>query len=248
MPGTADHGCLEAHIGIVDRHPIFRAALAGLIRTELPEVRLAELSALELLSPGQAGLRLPQVLLLDMQLPGLGGLAGLLQLACSNLGTHFIVVCDDLPAEPQQLLRHGAMAGISKAAAPEQFIEAIHAVLHGRCWLPARNLEHPFCDLGGRSHQEDRYARLSPRRQLIVHMIADGRLNKQIAHELGLCESTIKAHVSQIMKILHVRNRTQIAMTLGRRGDPPAPVPRAEVPRLTLPLPASQPSLDRHVL
>lgn len=241
-------GCHEAHIGIADRHPLFRSALCELIKGQLPGIPLCEFGTVDALSVELETSHLPSVLMVDMQMPGLGGLSGLLQLANRHPATRIIAVCDDLPDEPQQLLMHGAIAGISKAAAADQFIEAIRTVLQGQCWLPAKKLEHPFCVLQSRTGLEERFARLSPRRQLIVNMVADGRLNKQIAHELGLCESTIKAHVSQIMKVLHVRNRTQIATTVSRLRNQSAPPLRPAALNIPMLLHGAHHPIEHHAL
>lgn len=197
----------DIQIGIADRHPIFRTALAELVAKQLPGAQLTDNDMMleDVLSTS------PQVLLLDIHLPELGGLFGLLRVAKQHPDVHIIAVCDDLPRDPQQLLMYGAMAGITKSQKLEHFIEAIRIVSQGKCWLPAKALEHPYCELHPKSGLPQHLAKLSPRRKMIVNMVADGLLNKQIAYELGLCESTIKAHISQIMKVLRVRNRTQIA-------------------------------------
>lgn len=215
-------GSAHFHVGIADRHPLFQRALMDLVTQRLPSAHLSAFDPAGEPDGGHDAADTPQLLLVDLHLPGLGGPAGLLHIADRHPHARLIVVCDDLPEEPQRLLRHGAMAAINKSASPDQFIAAIKAVLQGQCWLPASTLEHPYCELQARTGLAERITALSPRRQEILDMIADGRLNKQIAYDLGLCESTIKAHVSEIMKALRLRNRTQIAAAVNRLRSPPA--------------------------
>lgn len=204
---------------IIDRHPLFAAGLAQWLRDKLP-VDVMHIDARGD-TVSEVDTRLIKVMLVDMAVMELQGAAGLCRFSELHPHISLIAVCDDLPAQPRQLLAAGAMAGISKSEPPEQFLDAILTVMQGDCWLPNHLDEVPYCELSAMDDFSARLSRLSPRRQLIVERIADGHLNKQIAFELGLCESTIKAHVSAIMKHLHLRNRTQIAAVINRKrqGD-----------------------------
>lgn len=201
---------LRPQVTILDRHHLFKDALAELLRQRLPGIELKRIEHLDQLAGSDPGL-----LVVDINLPGLRGLTGLAALTRKHPDTHIIAVADDWPEKPDAIFDHGAMAGISKSATADEFIEAIQTVSTGNCWLQTPRLSQPFCRL----HVQDfrsRIEALTPRRQRIVSLVAKGMLNKQIAYELGLKESTIKAHVSEIMRAVGLRNRTQLAIEANR--------------------------------
>lgn len=212
MSSLATEALPLQQVTILDRHHLFRQALFALLRRRLPDVQLRQVEHLDQLNEGGTGL-----LMVDINLPALQGMGGLVALTRQHPERQIIAVADDWPEQPATLFDRGAMACISKSATADEFIEAIQSVLRGRCWLRTAHLNQPYCLLDAHDFS-DKVNGLSPRRQHILGMVAKGMLNKQIAHELAVCESTIKTHVSAIMRALGLRNRTQLAIEANRGG------------------------------
>jgi DNA-binding NarL/FixJ family response regulator len=110
-------------------------------------------------------------------------------------------------------IQEGAMGYIPKSTQFEDIQLAITDVLNGKRWLPKDIKE----ELNKTPSEEDslaitRLADLTPQQLKVLTMIGKGYLNKQIATELGIKETTIKTHVSEILRKLNIRNRTQAAV------------------------------------
>jgi DNA-binding NarL/FixJ family response regulator len=120
-----------------------------------------------------------------------------------------MVSAEEEPIIIKQAMTLGAAAYIPKSVPLELLSEAISAVLNGDSWLPAeleldvRNAK-PLIDEDFASRLEQ----LTPQQFRVLKMIADGLLNKQIAYEMNVQETTIKQHVSAILRKLNVNNRT----------------------------------------
>jgi len=120
-----------------------------------------------------------------------------------------MVSAEEDPVIIKQALALGAAAYIPKSAPLELLAEAVEAVLKGDVWLPAELVADVSNaktliddDFAGRLEQ------LTPQQFRVLKMIADGLLNKQIAYEMNVQETTIKQHVSAILRKLNVNNRT----------------------------------------
>jgi DNA-binding NarL/FixJ family response regulator len=92
-------------------------------------------------------------------------------------------------------------------------VEAIRAILDGEPWVPPRAASQPSADT---AEWARRFASLSAQQMRILMMVRDGRLNKQIAGDIGIAEQTVKVHVSTILRKLNVGSRTQAAVAADR--------------------------------
>src|SRR5690606_27518063 len=121
------------------------------------------------------------------------------------------------PRTVARALDCGAMGFIPKSASPEQLGDALTAVLDCRDYLP-EGLRREIEALGRSGGVDDgvtrRLASLSPQQHRVLALVAEGRLNKQIADVLGIQERTVKAHLTVIFERLGVRNRTQAGVLL----------------------------------
>ncbi len=197
---------------IADDHPLFRQALSNMLIKQFPQTHLLEaqtIPALEqlLLSSVDADL-----LLLDLDIPGAQGFNTLIQIRHNypQLGVIVISGFEDKDTI-NKAMTHGAAGFIPKSTPVEQMINAINEVLAGKLWTPTGG----FSAINAQSAlMAEKIASLTPQQHKILMMFADGLLNKQIAYELGLSESTIKSHASTIFLKLGVRNRTQAVIAL----------------------------------
>ena len=205
------------NILIVDDHPLFRHALIQAIRQGLPHANIQETAAVnELYSVLESGAE-PDLVLLDLNLPGASGFSALVHVRAQYPALPIIVVsAHEEVSIIQRAIAHGAMGYIPKSAHPNDISQAIEQVLEGDIWLP-KNLPHHL-NFDARAADEtalaERIQSLTPQQFRVLMMVAEGLLNKQIAYELEVSEATIKAHVTAIFRKLGVQNRTQAVLAI----------------------------------
>jgi DNA-binding NarL/FixJ family response regulator len=190
---------------IADDHPMMRAALAQALGQALPDSRLVEAASLEAATAAIRADPALDLILLDLTMPGMNGFSGLLLLRAEFPAVPVVIVsASEDAATVSRALDCGASGFIPKSAPSERFAEAIQAVLAGDLWFPA-DLE----TIGGDDDIAARIASLTPQQLKVLLMLTEGRLNKQIAHEMQVTEATVKAHVTMILRKLGVASRTQ---------------------------------------
>lgn len=195
---------------IADDHPLFRAALKQALTETLDAPILEAASFTQLLEFIQAE---PQVelVLLDLTMPGNKGLTGLTSLRSRYPDILVVVVsANEQIATIRQAMAFGASAYIPKSMPLAELQFAVHAVLAGDTWLP-EHLRDAVQAEPSNEHLDfaQRLEQLTPQQFRVLECLADGLLNKQIAYELNVQETTIKQHVSAILRKLNVINRTQ---------------------------------------
>lgn len=118
----------------------------------------------------------------------------------------------------RRALDHGAAGYIPKSTALAAMTEALETVLDCREWVPA-HLRRAVGELQTDDEDlllDDRIPSLTPQQFRVLALVADGKLNKQIADQLDIPERTVKAHMSEILHKLEVRNRTQAGIAFRR--------------------------------
>ncbi|MDQ2065590.1 response regulator transcription factor [Xinfangfangia sp. CPCC 101601] len=213
---------------IIDDHPLFCDALAMTLKAVVGIARIDTAdrldAALARLGQGPA----PDVIVLDLHLPDVEGLEGLLRLRQTAARVPVVVVSS--MAEDRVItacMAAGAAAFVPKHSRREVFRAAFEALRSGETWLPEGYQPPGLCGLVSR--QEDAIQRLSAltkQQARILQLICEGRLNKQIAWELSIAETTVKAHVTATMRKLGVQSRTQ-AVLLAKEASFAALVPEA---------------------
>jgi DNA-binding NarL/FixJ family response regulator len=123
-------------------------------------------------------------------------------------------------------LSQGANGYISISAGFDVFVQALRFVGAGGTYVPAQCLIEAKQAPAAASNQASPASLFTNRELAVIQAIRKGKPNKVIAYELNLCESTVKVHVRHIMKKLHARNRTDVAIKSAELAAPPA---RAEV-------------------
>lgn len=196
---------------IADDHPLFRVALSQALQAILgAEARLFQAHSMAQLWPLLRSHPDTQLILLDLKLPDAEGFAGLTALRTEypDISVLMVSAIED-PAVIKQALQLGAAAYLPKSAPLEVLSEAVAAVLAGERWLPAE-LEASVSQAADLIDQQFASAleQLTPQQFRVLKMIADGLLNKQIAYEMNVQETTVKQHVSAILRKLEVNNRT----------------------------------------
>ncbi len=201
---------------IADDHPLFRRALAQIVRERMVDVETAEAGTL---AEARAELqRRPDtdLVLLDLHMPDSQGLLGLAGLRSEHPSVAVVMISAHEDARTvRRALACGAMGFIPKSADPEQLTHALRAVLDCGDYLPPEI----GSELAATAADEveslaRRLAGLTPQQHRVLVQVAEGRLNKQIADALGIQERTVKAHLTAIFERLGVRNRTQAGVAL----------------------------------
>ena len=205
------------NILIVDDHPLFRHALIQAVRYSLPQAQIHETAAVnefyERLEKGPE----PDLVLLDLNLPGASGFSALVHVRAQYPSLPIIVVsAHEETSIIQRSIAHGAMGYIPKSAHPSHIGEAIREVLDGEIWLPPNLPSNMNFDprAADETALAERIQSLTPQQFRVLMMVAEGLLNKQIAYELDVSEATIKAHVTAIFRKLGVQNRTQAVLAI----------------------------------
>lgn len=209
---------------VADDHPLFRGALKQALMRIGPDSRILEAGDFDGAKALIAANADADLVLLDLSMPGASGLSGLVAMRGQHSSLPVVVVsAHDDPATIRRALELGASGFISKSASMDQICSAISSVLEGGICTP------DGIDLGEERDPEisdliRRLQTLTPQQARVLGMIGEGRLNKQIAYELGVSEATVKAHVSAILQKLGVDSRTQAVIRLSRIGSDPAAI------------------------
>lgn len=214
---------------IVDDHPVFRQGLRNVFASEDDITVLAEGES------GEQALHLvhtlkPQVLLLDINLPGINGLQVTSRLKADHCETAIVLLTayDDME-QVLHAMRSGGAAYCPKDIVPESLIDVVRLAARGyyvvgnkvfdkeglKNWLDAgvEAATGPYMVDPG-----EHFVPLSPREMEILQFVTQGKSNKEIAVSLGISHQTVKNHMTSILKKLDVRDRTQAAVYALRRG------------------------------
>jgi len=206
---------------IADDHPLFREALRGAVQRVMPGVKLHEADSVDALYALVEAHPDADLLLMDLNMPGAHGFNALVHLRALHPQLPVVVVsAREEPGVMRRALDHGALGFIPKSASSDTIGEAIGLVLEGERWAPPAAHAAPGI---GRDEYEvaQRLRELTPQQFRVLQMLGAGRLNKQIAYDLGVSEATIKAHVTAVLRKLGVTNRTQAVLMAGRLSVDP---------------------------
>ncbi|MGE3710204.1 MAG: response regulator [Hyphomicrobiaceae bacterium] len=207
------------NIVIVDDHPLFRGALRQALAAAFDHVAIEEAGSLDELTTVLAAVKNIDLVLLDLAMPGVLGLSGLLYLRAQHPEIPVMIVSANEDAGTvRQALEFGASGYVPTSLPADEIRTAVRAVLEGHVWSPPGiALEGaPDPELTGMAR---RLSTLTPQQVRVLMMLGEGLLNKQIAYKLNVSEATIKAHVSAILQKLGVDSRTQAVIAIGKIGS-----------------------------
>jgi DNA-binding NarL/FixJ family response regulator len=205
---------------IVDDHPLFRGALSQALSDAFANAEVLEAGSLDELTDQLASAGEIDLILLDLSMPGVHGVSGLLYLRAQNPEVPVAVVsASDDPGTIRQCLDCGASGFIPKSQPVDCIRDAIRKILKGEVWLPA-DVDLASVPASETAELVSRMSTLTPQQVRVLMMLGEGLLNKQIAFKLGVSEATIKAHVSAILQKLGVDSRTQAVIAISKIGGP----------------------------
>ena len=194
---------------IADDHPLFRQALALAVVTVAPQLRVIEAGTLAGAARAASEAEELRLILLDLNMPGAIGYSGIALLHAERPEVPILVV-SSAEAATDEVRAFGAVGFLSKDSDLATIEAALSAALGAVRTADERREE---VDAVRRE-----VAKLTPAQLKVLLAVLEGKLNKQIAHDLAISEATVKVHMTAIMRKLDVQNRTQAALAAQALG------------------------------
>lgn len=198
---------------IIDDHPLFRRGVRQLLELEKDYVVVGEAAS------GQEGIELarqqdPDLILLDLNMSGMGGLETLRTMRDLGVDARIIVLTvSNLPDDLMAAIRAGSDGFILKDNDPEDILKLIAGALEGKNAISPELTSLLANALREEAAVERRGgANLTERETAILRCLVNGKSNKLIARELDIMESTVKVHIRNLLKKLHFKSRLEAAV------------------------------------
>lgn len=198
---------------IVEDHPLFSDAISITLRmvrgiTDVTAVETLNEAITRLESAAQ-----PDIILLDLNLPDVDGLEGLLRIRRAAPGSLVMIVSSVTdPRIIAAAMAAGAAGFVPKHSQRHVYQSAFDALARGETFLPEGTVLPRPAEGSSGNAAADRVNSLTAQQARILALICEGKFNKQIAYELSIAETTVKAHVTSIMRKLGVNSRTQAVL------------------------------------
>lgn len=213
---------------IVDDHPLVCSALEDMLRAAFGPCELLQAHSASEALENVRQLEDIDLVLLDLKLPDVEGFQGLVQLRQAAPRIPILMLSGLEDDRLAQLARsYGALGYVSKQSSAAEIVAAVRDVLAGNTAF-ADSL--PSAPTGGSRKPAAAgdvcrvIGTLTPQQATVLRLLGEGLLNKQIAYELSISESTVKAHVSAILKKLEVSSRMQAVLLAQRSGADQLPL------------------------
>jgi two-component system nitrate/nitrite response regulator NarL len=207
---------------IIDDHTLFRVGLEGLLTSRGIEVVAS-------VGSGHEAQRLvdelnPDIILLDMRMPGINGLEVLTMLREKNKSLPIVMLTTSTDENDLlKSLRSGAQGYLLKDMEPDELVLALREIVAGKTVVAPDLAPILARAVQGKTTEEDEkddspFSALTPRETEILGLLAEGQSNKAIARNLGISDGTVKLHVKAILRKLNVHSRVEAAVMAVERG------------------------------
>ncbi len=202
---------------IADDHPLFREAITNVMHSSFSGCQTLETDELESTLALTRDRDDIDLILLDLNMPGMNGLHGLITLRNEAPMTPVVIVSAEEDKQIiMQAITYGAAGFITKSSPREEMSQALQQILAGNTYMPADVVQADADDnQPARSMDSELFSSLTRRQLLVLERMSMGESNKQIAYNLNIAETTVKAHVSAILRKLGVHNRMQAVLCAG---------------------------------
>lgn len=228
-------GVLPGSLLIADKEPLFLDYLTDFIGEYIPGSIVSRATTFDALISELEGDSPADLAFMDLSMPGLRGLYGILFLAQRYPNVRLVVISEDESRDHvERCLLLGAHAVLSRKSSVATVAAAIKAIHAGESWPFSVNPVPELCRGEAASADADRarlkkFRTFTPREIYTYMHLCDGKEDKEIARELNVAPSTAKAHVASILAKLGVKNRTQAVIAAYQSGleIPVTPVPRS---------------------
>jgi DNA-binding NarL/FixJ family response regulator len=204
---------------IVEDHPLFREALEGALQMVEPAAEILQAVSIDDALEQAAATPELDLILLDLSMPGTTGLSGIIRIRKTFPRIPVVIVSGH---QDQQIISGALSLGVSgyilKSSSKQTLAQSIGEVLRGSVCVPAayRGLVRPQRASGPAEDLLKRLHGLTPQQLRVLDMLQRGLQNKQIAYELKISETTVKVHVSDILRKLNVLSRTKAIVEMSR--------------------------------
>jgi len=216
MPTTTEANAVR--LLVVEDHPLFRDALVGVIARAFPNAEVFQATsidgALDILAAAAV-----DMILLDLSLPGTTGLLGAFRVRVAAPKSALVIVS---AYESARIVRCAMSLGISgyipKSTPKAELVRSISSILEGEISVPKRFQGTAATRRAGADIQDlfRGLSRLTSQQLRVLDMICRGLQNKHIAYELDISITTVKVHVTEVLRKLGVRSRTNAIVKLSR--------------------------------
>jgi DNA-binding NarL/FixJ family response regulator len=214
----------EIHVLLADDQQLMREGLRVLLDL-IPDIRVVGEAGDGAEAVERARQMRPDVVLMDVRMPGLDGVAATRQLhdSCPEVKVIILTTFDD-DEYVFEGLRAGAVGYLLKDMPSEQLAEAIRAAVRGEAFIQpsvARKVVAEFARLAEREHRRSEQPLVEPlsaRELEVLALVAEGLSNREIGERLFITEGTVKNHVSNVLAKLGVRDRTQAILRAQELG------------------------------
>jgi DNA-binding NarL/FixJ family response regulator len=203
---------------VIDDHPIFRQAISGIIESKFAG---SEIMQADSIAAAHEQIQTHQefdLILLDLNMPSTSGLSGLLELR--NEYPTIPVVIISAENDKQQILQtisYGAVGFISKSSPVESITESLESIFAGNVCLPSDIIRTASDKPAAKPNKEfeilpEKMQLLTRKELIVLKYLTQGEANKYIAYEMNISETTVKSHVSSILKKLGATNRVKVVV------------------------------------
>jgi DNA-binding NarL/FixJ family response regulator len=204
---------------IVEDHPLFREALESALQIVVPAAEILQATSIDGALEQAATRSELDLILLDLSMPGTTGLSGIIRIRKAFPRIPVVIVSGH--RDPQIIsgaLSLGVSGYILKSSSKQELVQSIDEVLRGSVCVPAgyRGPANPQRASGPTQDLLKRLHELTPQQLRVLEMLKRGLQNKQIAYELKISETTVKVHVSDILRKLNVLSRTKAIVEMSR--------------------------------
>jgi len=214
MSGTSTQGPIR--VMIVDDHPLVRSAVRQAITA--PDVEMVAEAATAEEALRSAPLVRPDVLLVDIHLPGMTGVQLVRELAPRLPDTRIVMLTvSAADRDVADAIGYGAVGYLTKDLMPDALLRSVRAAYTGDLAMPRQLAARLIRRLAGRLRTDpvttgdQAGEQLSPRERDVLRLIAENLTDRQIAESLGISSRTVATHVSSILHKFGVRNRAEAA-------------------------------------
>jgi len=210
---------LGPRVLLADDHPLFRDGVAALLRARGFEVVGEANDGMEALDKARE--LCPDLILMDINMPRLDGLAATRILTTENSNARVIMLTvSDVDENLFEAIKGGAVGYLLKNTESDAFFTMLEGVSQGEAPISrqlAAKILREFARRMSDDSKEERQT-MSDREKQVLGFVAEGLINRDIAARLGLSENTVKYHMKNILQKLHLRNRTQVVAYAAQSG------------------------------
>ena len=201
---------------IVEDHPLMSQAISMTLTAAFGLDRVRCVANLAAAEANIRSVGVPDAVVLDLNLPDVKGVEGVITLKARTLGAPLTVISAEVNTDMvSAVIGAGACGYISKSMPQAEMVDAFRRMWGGELVLPD-GYEEEDCDAEEIAQLSHSFSSLTPQQMNILRLICQGRPNKIISYELSIAEATVKTHIAAIMSKINVSNRTQAALLASR--------------------------------